>query len=157
MAKKPTFKMRDVDNISTRMDEMLKRTSKIQGYLNRVIYPLYQKAQVKRWRTEGASETGPWKQLGEKYLKWRQRHFPAAGERIGIRSAILAPSMTGATKKDHFKMVTKNELIVGSTLFYAGYFDEDRDINEFSARTEDKWRKNISDYVVNGTMKPRAV
>lgn len=63
------------DNISKRLNEMVKKSNDTRGFLNRVIYPMYQKAQIQRWMTENSSEGGRWKALDPKYAAWKKRAY----------------------------------------------------------------------------------
>lgn len=139
------------EDLATSFKHMLSNEAKINGYLNRVVYPEVLKRQAERWATQGASETGSWGGISVKYLKWRKKAFPEAGEKILVRTGDLAKSMTAIDKTNHFKMVRQKTLEVGTLLGYAEHVDFFRDITDFSEDTIDELVDGLEDYLVEGS------
>ena len=61
--------------IQKNLTSMLDRGKETRAYLNRVVYPQYQKAQQKRWMTEGASEGQKWKPINPDYAEYKLRRY----------------------------------------------------------------------------------
>ncbi len=135
-------------NVMSDFSKMLGRAAKIRGFLNRVVYPRYQQEQTTRWVSQGVSQTGPWKELNDKYLRWRKRIFPDSGDKILVRTGDLARSMTGADTTHHFKLVSNKRLEVGTVLDYGQYVDEERDITGFTEETMNSIIDDMEKYLV---------
>lgn len=123
----------------------------IQGYLNRVVYKQYQNAQRKRWISVNTTEGDKWKELDTKYLRRRRVKWPAAGDRVLIASGSLQKSMIGPGDQ-HYKLVTAKRLEVGTSLFYAKYVDEIRDITHFGETTRKQITDGLMKYLVKGVV-----
>ncbi len=144
-----SFNMDEKNGALPDFNEMLSRSAKIRGFLNRVTYPRYKELQQTRWVSQGVSQTGAWDDLKEKYLTWRRRVFPSSGSKILVRTGDLARSMTGADNAYHFKLITDKRMEVGTVLDYGQYVDEDRDITGFNEQTIDGIVEELEDYLVN--------
>lgn len=135
------------DGVTVRLNNMLGRIAGLQSYLNTVVYKQYQDAQIKRWETEGSSEQKrKWKRLTPVYLKRKLIKYAAApygGRRIGIAGGDLVQSVVGSNKRFHRKIVTKTQLIIGTSIKYAGHFAEERPIFEFGKDTKKEIRDGI--------------
>lgn len=143
--------------ITKYLSEMLKRAQKVDGWLNRVGYREIIRVQRKRWQTENKSEGKQWKPLKtEKYkrLKLRKyRDYPGGGRKLLIATARLVQSMTGDEKRDHYKLVIKSRLEVGTFVPYAKYVQEQRDIVGLSSETKSRLKKDLKDYLTGKSKK----
>jgi hypothetical protein len=138
------------DGISSYLDQMLGKAQTVRGWLNRVAYPLVIKAQRLRWETEGASEGVSWAPLNPDYARWKLRKYadaPGGGRHILIATARLVQGMTGDNIADHYKLVEDTRLTVGTTLYYAQYVDEKRDITTMSDETISEIKADLANYL----------
>lgn len=65
------------NQIEANLAGMVNRTEALPGFLKRDTYRRYQKAQLERWQTEGASEGKKWAPLNAKYAAWKRRRYGA--------------------------------------------------------------------------------
>jgi hypothetical protein len=141
----------------TRLNEMIENGMNPASFLNRVVYPEYQRAQQKRWMSEGESQGSRWHPLNEEY-RWLKEYtmadMPGGGTKMMIATGRLIESVTGLSVganpsgiKDHRKAVSINTLVVGTSVEYAEYAAI-RPFMNFSPA----WRKIIkqkySDYMM---------
>lgn len=151
------MKFKTVANITetaSMLQKMRDRAEFAAGYLNRVVYPQILQIQLNRWRSEGASETGAWAPLNPSYARQKLNRYAAyagGGRKILIATGRLVDSMTNPRSKDHFKMVEKNRLYVGSKVEYGGFVNELRDITGLSRRTIDGLVKGYLNYIATGS------
>src|SRR5579872_4974281 len=93
--------VRTSDGVERQLDAMVNRTKQLPAYLQRVVYPQYQKAQIARWQSENASEGNPWPALNDEYAKWKRRKFAGydgGGNVMMIRTGDLSQSAMGRKK-----------------------------------------------------------
>lgn len=125
--------------VVARMEAILDRAIQPQGFINRVIYPMYQKAQIERWQTENESEGKRWKPLNPDYREAKKRiyrEYPYAGTRMLIATGTLFKSVVGTMASFHRKIVTMDGLVVMTTVPYAQDVADARPFMEFSPRSK---------------------
>ncbi len=150
MAENVSLKI-SVDGIGEYLNGMLDRTKLVRGWLNRVAYPMIIKAQQMRWMTEGASEGEGWAPINPRYAKWKLKKFadyPGGGRKTLIATSRLVKGMTGENLSDHYKLVTDRTLEVGTTINYARYVNETRNIVELGPETVDSLVQGLKDYIL---------
>jgi phage gpG-like protein len=148
----------DVDGIGKYLKGMLSRTQQVRGWLNRNAYQIIKNAQYMRWMTEGASEGEGWAPLNPKYAKYKLKKFrdyPGQGRKMLVATGRLASAMTGGKRTsqasiagDAYKLATDTSLEVGTTISYAKYVNEARNIVELSPETVQALEDELRDYLV---------
>jgi len=144
-----------VDGISEHLKKMIERSNLVAGWLNRVAYPKILEVQRMRWASEGNSEGSGWRQLKANYKTYKLKKYadyPGSGTKLLIATNRLVDSMTGKSKAEHWKLVQKNKLEVGSFVPYAAFVDKERDITSLSKDTVDSIAEGLGDYLTKGSM-----
>ncbi len=142
-----------VDGIGDYLKKMISRAGQVRGWLNRVAYPKIIKAQQMRWITEGASEGDGWAPINPTYARYKLRKYadyPGAGRKLLIATGRLYQGMTGENRADHYKLATETTLEVGTTVSYAKYVNETRNIVELSPETVESLVSGLSEYIMTG-------
>lgn len=119
-----------------RLRQIVKNGKDSRSFLQLKAYPVYIKAQMKRWMTENQSQGQQWKPLNEKYAWWKKTRYAFAignGTKMMIRTGRLYQSVIGAGD-GHFKMITDKEMIVGTDVPYAKYAGAQRTIMSFDKK-----------------------
>lgn len=140
--------------ITKRLDSMMSRSQALEGFINRVIYPLYQNYQRRRWMDQNAKQTGQWDALNPSYAArkkimygggpkhewvggrtpWRVKgqwpSYPGQGTKMMIATGRLFKGVIGESG-EHKKIVTTKSLRIFTTVPYASYADEARDFSTF--------------------------
>ncbi len=142
------------------MKGMLSRSKQVRGWLNRVAYPKIIQAQQMRWMTEGASEGEGWAPLkSETYAKYKlkkYRDYPGQGRKLLVATSRLVDAMTGGNNiwtsgagkaGDHYKLVTDSSLETGTTIAYAKYVNEQRNIVDLSPETVNELTNELIKYL----------
>lgn len=135
------------------LNGMLDRTRLVTGWLNRVAYPMIIKDQRLRWQTEGSSEGASWEPLNPRYARVKLKRFaayPGAGRKMLVATSRLVSGMTGDNTSDHYKLVQDTRIYVGTTIAYAKFVDEKRDITQLSDSSVDEIVSGLADYLVGG-------
>lgn len=130
---------------------MINRGNLVQGWLNRVAYPTLVGVQRTRWQTEGSSQGKTWMPLNANYARSklrRYRDYPGSGRKMLIATGKLVDSMTGDNQENHYKLVTSRTLEMGSTLDYAKWVDQIRDITELNDETIEDLSERLGEYLV---------
>lgn len=139
--------------IEDNLNGMLTRSKAMSSYLNRVLFRKYQKAQLERWQTEGASEDLQWQPLNKDYERWKKKKFaayPGSGNAMMIATDRLRSGATGEDSAYYYKMVTDDKFVVGinlGALPYAPYPGVLRSYMKFKEETLDGWRRGLSAYI----------
>ena len=146
------MKMKVEDGISKWAEKVLNRSSTagIRAWLNRVAYPKLLQVQLKRWQTEGSSEGETWAALNPDYARSKLKRFagfPGGGRKMLIATGRLVQSMTGQSGEGR-KIVTENKLELVTTVPYAVYVDEKRDITGLSEETVDELVDELISYLM---------
>jgi hypothetical protein len=135
------------DGIGDAISGMLDRSKKQIGYMNRVLYPLYQLRQVKRWQTEGQSEGHKWKPLNPKYKEYKLKKFAqydGAGAKMMVATSRLYKDVVGSSGGNgHRKIIEGNKLIVSWTTPYAIYTEDIRPVNEWDPVQDKRMYANL--------------
>jgi len=119
-----------------RLRLMVKNGKNSRSFLQLKAYPVYIKAQMKRWMTENESQGPRWKALNPKYAAQKRRDWQGwigNGQKMMIASGRLYQSVIGSGG-GHFKMITDKEMIVGTDVPYAKYAGAQRTITAFDKR-----------------------
>jgi len=141
------------DGIGKKLDTMISRAKNARAYLNRIAYPMYQEAQLERWKTENVSEGAPWKRLSPRYLAQKKIRFasePYSGRKMLVATGRLLKSVVGSERRYHRKIVTDKKLIISTTVPYAAEVAEVRPFMVFGNNTKKKILEGFRKYVVYG-------
>lgn len=139
--------------IENQLDKMVKNANLLPGYLDRVVYRQYQKAQRKRWETENSdnfSAGGHWEALDPGYAAYKRKKFASyrgGGEKILIATGRLFEGVIGPSQ-DHEKLVTERQIIISTSVPYAHYVDEDRTFTKFSPMFYSDVYQGLKEYLV---------
>lgn len=153
--------------ITKRLEEMVARGKDNRVFLLRYAYPMYQRAQMKRWMTEGASEGQKWPALNSEYASWKRLNYagyPGNGEKMLIRTGKLVESVIGqrfdsdVVDKDslgsrpegHNVLVTEKELVVSTEVEYAKYVNAKRNYWKFGDYLKKDIKAQYGKWFVSG-------
>lgn len=126
----------------------------IQSWMARKGYPMYQRAQEKRWITGGASEGDSWKALKSSYVTWKNKMLakdPArypGGARILVLTGDLFKSVSGKELTFHRAIFTDKGFSVATTIPYAKYVNEKRHFVGFGTITTEKIKTDLKQFVM---------
>ena len=137
------------NDITRNLISKIEKMDNIDGFLNRVVYPEYQRLQILRFETSNTSEGNRWNRLKPSYATRKRRMYadqPYGGRVIGIATGTLLKSVVGPGS-GHRKIVRNGTLTVSTSVAYAGYFDEIRSITFFNRTTTKGIRDNIVRYL----------
>lgn len=141
------------NGIESQLAGMLNRANLVRGWLNRVAYPRLVKMQRMRWMTEGASEGESWEPLKEKTKLSKLKRFadyPGAGQKMLIATGKLIAGITGDNPADHYKLVTDTRIEMGTSVSYAKFVNEARNIVDISEETASELTEDLKQYLVSG-------
>lgn len=136
--------------IEDKLDAMTNRAKSIQSYFARIAYPRYQRAQIDRWQTENESEGERWVPLNSIYKKsklWRFAGYDYAGTKMLVATGQLLKSVVGPGSAMHQAIFTNEQMVISTTVPYAGYVAFVRPFMEFSDKTLDAWNKDLQDFI----------
>lgn len=141
-----------VDGITKKLDGIIAsgKTGFAQFFVRDAV-PKYLKAQSERFMTENSSDytAGGWKPLDPKYRERKLTQFSGyegGGRKMLIAKGDLYKSVL-AMSKDYRQVVGDKELIIGTTIPYAGFVDADRTISEFSPKFYTELSDDLAAYV----------
>ena len=148
---KMSFKVKH-DRVTKHLEAMVKNTEgqSLKAFFNRQFYPEYQEAQIKRWKTEGASQGDEWDSLNPIYKKYKLKafaKFPYSGRRMMIAEGLLFPSVVGESGGYHRKLISKDGIRIATVLDYALYVDDARSFSTWSKKQLKIWRDDLSDHI----------
>jgi len=154
------------DGIKDRLDAMLSDGMDMRVLFSRSIYPKYQQAQIKRWRTRSASEDTTWESYKSSQLRPKSREtllkrrrfkdYPYKGRKDLVATGRLLASIVGPSDKmkslghapaDHRKIIKRLRMEIATTVEYAEDVAERFDIMEFSDKTEQSWQREMERYL----------
>lgn len=166
------------NNIAAKLEDMARNSKDSSGFLNRVIYRMYQNAQIERWMTENSSQGGKWKPLNPRYAAYKKRAYgggtkfryypslglsrpigvfptyPGKGTKMMIATGRLAGSVIGPNPEykegvgEHRKYVTENTLTIETVVPYGKDAAEQRPFMQFSDRTLEAMRAAYKQWVL---------
>lgn len=126
------------NKILNRLNEMVKNVKDVRGFLERVVYPTYLKAQRRRWmsenQTDGFGDLGGWAPLNPAYARRKKIRWAAApggGTKMLIASGRLFKAVMGEGP-GHRKIVSERSIIIGVDVPYAKYVNQRRPFFIFS-------------------------
>lgn len=131
---------------------MIKRGKSTRTFLQLKAYPIYIKAQMKRWMTENSSQGTAWAPLNKKYAEYKLKKYGAAvggGKKMMIATGRLYQSIIGAGD-GHFKLITDSAMIVGTTLDYAKYAASKRPFQKFNKDMIAQLKADWIKYMIKG-------
>lgn len=141
--------------ISKRLDEIVKRGRDPAAFMERVVYPLYIKGQMKRWMSEGASDgmgsLERWAPLNAKYKASKLRRFasaPGGGTKMLIASGRLYQAATGGS--GIIKLVTGSSITIAVDVPYAKYVNARRNFWKFSSEFEKDLHTRFDKFMFHG-------
>ena len=137
--------------VQDRLQGLMDRASGSQGFMLRVIYPRYQKAQLKRWMTEGPG----WPPLTARYAAQKRVRFaayPGSGRKMLIATDRLRQSVVGP-HRDFRMHTTRTSMVISTAVPYAGWVDERRDFTTFDRATVQQWRDDLMEYVLGRSVR----
>lgn len=145
------------------LTEIAKRGHKIDGWLNRVVYPMYQNYQTERWENEGWG----WQALNPLYAqrkKVKYASFIGGGSKMMIATGTLVSSVIGPMKgsglfgkgpgtKEHFKSVKNGFLTIGTSVDYAEFANDKRPFDDTLNDPEfiEEMQKSLREYLFGGS------
>ena len=151
--------IKEVRNDATdRFNRMFTRAQAIDGWLNRVAYPAYQKYQIERFENKNPRDGG-WAPIKKDYEKWkltRYNTYPGEGKYIGVSTAKMVGSIVGVSDEapefigevsKHRKMVSGGRMVISSGVDYTKYFDEKRTVSRFSKDFTDSLKRKLNSYL----------
>lgn len=139
-----------------RMNALVSRANTLEGYLNRVVFRQYQKAQLKRWQTENASEGTKWTELNPKYARQKVRRyasFPGAGKALMIATGKLVDAATGRDTSGLTKITSATGIRIAINLGevpYAAYAAKERPFMKFGPTTLGEMRSGLKNFIRTG-------
>jgi len=142
-----------VDNISKDLKAKISRANTVSSYLDRVFARQFAKAQIERWETQNASETGQWQALNTKYATYKKKKFasfPGGGSKMMIATGKLQGAATLRDSAGYLKLTTNKSISISINtgyIPYAIYPGTMRPFMEFSDETERKWSDAITDFI----------
>lgn len=142
------------NKILSKLDSMLDQVGKTRAFLERVVYPTYLRAQMKRWmsegRTDGYGSLDPWKPLSARYKAWKLTRWasaPGGGTKTLIASGRLYAAVMNKGP-GHRKLVSDRSIIIGVDVPYAKYVNADRPFfifsDEMMVGLKDKYAKFVN-------------
>lgn len=138
--------------IQKRLQSLTKLEASTGTFLNRSIYPLYQRLQGERWKTENRSEGQRWKPVAQatrdRKLRDRARDraaFPG-GDRTLVHTGDLSRSVIGTTLENHRKVISGKKITVATTLSYAGFVAAERPFMAFGKDSRKAFRDRVRDF-----------
>lgn len=143
------------NSIQKKLQQMVEQTRQTRAFLERVVYPSYLKAQMKRWMSEGRSDgvgaLQAWKPLSSRYSAWKKVRYasaPGGGTKMLIATMRLFNAVTGKGE-GHKKLISDKSIIIGVDVPYAKYVNASRPFfifsDPFMDGLRDKYKKFISD------------
>ncbi len=143
------------NRIEGKLNAMITRAQDPRAFLNTTMVNMYANAQIQRWETANASETGTWPALDKDYeaaKKIRFAGFAGAGNAIMVATGKLsnAAILRGGGVK---KIVTTRALEISiddSVIPYAKYAAQKRPFMSFGAQTIEKMQEAIKKYLIKG-------
>jgi hypothetical protein len=148
--------------VTDNLKAMVGRAKDVRSYLDTVVVRQYQKAQLARWQTEGASEGMPWAPLTLPYAKYKAKKHagdPGDGKVLMIATGKLSEAATLASMDAVLKVVTSTGITIGidsGVLAYARYAGNMRPFMQFSDQTISDMRAGLKNYIKNGSLSWRA-
>lgn len=158
--------------ITARLNSYILKAKDARALLNGPILSVYQNAQIQRFQTENASETGQWEPLSTKplfyywgtdpdlkgyfaggYAEWKKRKYagyPGGGEKIMIATGALSEAAIGRGAGFR-KVVTTRSLMVSvddETIPYAKYAAMHRPFMNFGGNTINQMKDMIKDFML---------
>ena len=145
--------------ISNAFDKFVERVESIDGFrqtfYHDVIYPIYQKAQVQRWDTEGESEGEGWDSISstwidrKKKLQAKNNAAYPGGDKIMVFTSDLFKSLTVIGEKWSRVLITPDAITVSSGAPYAKYANDARTFSVWGDATKKDIKDAVKDFVNN--------
>lgn len=141
------------NKIMNRLNDMIKNVKDVRGFLERVVYPTYLKAQRRRWmsenQTDGHGDLGGWDPLNPAYARRKKIRWAAApggGTKMLIASGRLFKAVIGEGP-GHRKIVSERSIIIGVDIPYAKHVNARRPFFIFSDEMMDGIKKKYAQHL----------
>lgn len=144
------------NGIEKRLTEMVRRGRSVSSYLDRVVWPAYQQAQIVRWQTENTSEGAQWDPLSQPYgtrKKIKYASYPGSGNALMVATGNLAKGAQGEDQTYFGRLIDDHKITVGINLAaipYASYPGVRRPFMSFSDATIKGWTDGVASYIMKG-------
>lgn len=152
-----TLSLRKVqDGIGDDLRAIVSRGRNASAYLDRVIWPAYQQAQVDRWASENSSQGPRWNALSPSYAKSKPKRFaayPGGGRALMVATSRLSQGAQGRDTAYFMRSITDKTITVAinlSALPYASYPAKTRPFMNFSDEQISEWTDGVAQYVMKG-------
>lgn len=145
------------DGVQRNLQAMVQRGKSVSSFLQRVIFPFYQQAQINRWQSEGSSEGLAWEPLNPVYAKRKAKIFaayPGAGRALMVATGKLAKGVQAQDSSLYYKLISDESMTISVNLGaipYAPYPGVMRPYMTFSDDTTQSWKDMITKYLINGS------
>ena len=150
--------------IQKKLDDMITRAETLTAFVNRVVYPIYQRYQRRRWMDENSRQTGQWQALNSAYAERKKRmyggmekrgggtwpSYPGQGTKMLIATGRLSKSVMGDDASEHRKIVTNKSLRIFTTVPYATYVNDVRDFSTYGKSFYREVGAELKKYVAKG-------
>lgn len=141
--------------VTKRLEEMVKNLQNNKAFFERIVYPSYIRAQLKRWMTVGRSDSAgnfpEWKSLNERYRLAKRTRFagyPGGGRKTLIATNKLLDAVTGRGP-GHYKAVSDSKIVIGVDVAYAKYVNASRPFMIFSDKFLQGLRSKYGQFMLN--------
>lgn len=135
---------------------IVSRGRSISTFLDRVIWPKYQQAQIERWQSENSTQGATWKALEPNYAKRKLTKFaayPGSGNAMMVATSRLSQGAQGRDGAYFGRLVEETGLTVAintSELPYAAYAGKVRPFMAFSHEQVGEWTAAVAQYIMKG-------
>ncbi len=133
------------------------------GWANRILIPEYGDMQLRRWKRKNSESGGVWHPLNKTYAKSKLRRYasmPGGGRTMMIATSRLlagiippknrAEAGVKGPKEEFRKAVTKNSVILTTSVPYAKEVNEEREFTSVSQEQRRKWALEYAKYLARG-------
>lgn len=148
------------DGVGAELTAIVRRGRNLSAYLDRVVWPSYQQAQIERWQSENASQGAKWVPLNTNYAKTKKKRFaayPGGGNALMVATSRLSQGAQGRDTAYFGRVVTDKSIQVAiniSALPYAVYPGKTRPFMSFSDEQVKEWTDGAAQYMMRGTGAP---
>lgn len=144
------------NSVTKRLNELKKRINS-EAVIARQIWPMYQTAQVERFKSNNATEGETWNPLSPLYYKWKssRSYFNRGGSKVkikggGTQTLVLTGALYNAimAKSGGSRVITPGKMTISITLDYASFVNDARDFVTFSQATKNRFKEAYLKYVM---------
>jgi hypothetical protein len=153
------------NDLEKKLQEMVQKSGKAAAAR---AYPLYQKLQTERFKTENASQGAKWKPLSPLYKEYKEKkmaRYPGGGRKTLIATSTLAGAVIGkgapfygtdkhvALFKNYSMQIsvkTGGKNAAGKPFDYPDYVAKDRPFMTFDEKSMELMKDTIMKFIVGG-------